>query len=90
MVGIEMLESIFKEQLCRNAARINFLVCFIIALLRVRTVSLTEIATAFPGRAKKESKYKRLRRFFRSFDVDFQTWRNFLHACLLSETCSGF
>jgi len=81
MVGIESLETIFREQLCRNAARINFLVCFIIALLRVRTVNLAEIATAFPGRAKKDSEYKRLRRFFRSFGVDFSDTAKLL-ACL--------
>lgn len=71
MVGTEMLEAIFKEHLCWNAARINFLICFVIGLLKVRTVNLAEIAAAFPGMAKKDSKYKRLQRFFRLFDVDF-------------------
>jgi len=43
-----------------------------LALLKVRTVCLTDLATAFTGKAKKESKYKRLQRFFRSFEIDFR------------------
>jgi hypothetical protein len=48
-----------------------FLVAFITALVKVRSANLTEIATAFTGKAKTASKYKRIQRFFRSFEVDF-------------------
>lgn len=81
MFGTEMLEAIFKEQLGWNAARINFLVCFVIGLLRVRTVNLAEIAAAFPGSSEKDSKYKRMQRFFRSFEIDFSDAAKLL-ACL--------
>ena len=40
------------------------------ALLKVCSVNLAELATGFSGEAKVESHYKRLQRFFRSFEVD--------------------
>ena len=44
---------------------------FITALVKVRSANLTEIATAFTGKAKTASKYKRIQRFFSSFEIDF-------------------
>lgn len=44
---------------------------FITALVKVRSANLTEIATAFAGKAKTASKYKRIQRFFRGFEFDF-------------------
>ena len=41
---------------------------FIVALLKIRSVNLTKIAVAMPGRAKTDSKYKRLQRFFAKFE----------------------
>ena len=41
------------------------------ALLRTRTVNLSELAVAFPGRAQPDSHYKRQQRFFRSFELDY-------------------
>ncbi|MFN9885242.1 MAG: IS4 family transposase, partial [Pseudanabaena sp.] len=46
---------------------------FLIALMRVKTVNLDEIATGFRGEAKVESHYKRLQRFFREFEVDYES-----------------
>jgi len=71
MTEIEIIKRAFKDHLKWNAARIDFLANFLIALLKVRSVNLVEIATAFSRKAKKESNYKRLQRFFRSFPVDF-------------------
>ena len=71
MVQIKELEKILKGQLDWHGARINFLALFIIALIRVKTVNLVEIATGFIGNAQVTSHYKRLQRFFRSFEIDF-------------------
>jgi hypothetical protein len=60
MTEVKMLETVLKKHLNLNAARMNFLANFIIVLLKVRTVNLTEIAVAFWGKAKKDSHYKRL------------------------------
>ena len=37
----------------------------------MKTVNLTELALGFEGTAKADSKYKRLQRFFRGFDLDY-------------------
>ena len=70
MMEVAMVQAVFMEVLSWNRARINFLSNFLIALLKVKTVNLVEIATAFSGRAKKDSKYRRIKRFFQSFPVD--------------------
>jgi len=68
MKQIAKLTKIFNSELGWNKARADLLSCFIVALLKVRTVCLTKIAVAMPGKAKTESKYKRLQRFFAGFD----------------------
>jgi hypothetical protein len=50
-----------------HGARITFVAQFLVALIRVRTVNLTEIATAFCGDAKVASHYRRIQRFFQEF-----------------------
>lgn len=52
-----------------NRARMTFLAQFIVAVIRVRTVNLSEIATAFCGSAKPASHYRRIQRFFKDFTV---------------------
>ncbi len=56
-----------------NKARLNLLANIIIALLKTRTVCLVDIATALKGRAKQDSRYKQLQRFFRFFDMDMNS-----------------
>ena len=56
--------------LFRYGARLGFLALFLIALLRVKTINLTELATGFRSKAQTNSSYKRLQRFFRDFDLD--------------------
>jgi len=68
MRKIAKLTKIFNSELCWNKARADLLSCFIVALLKVRTVCLTKIAVAMPGKAKTRSKYKRLQRFFAGYD----------------------
>lgn len=67
------LSDILRNNLNWNKARIDLLANMIIALIKVRTVCLTEIATALSGKAKKDSKYKRLQRFFHFFPMDFES-----------------
>lgn len=64
------LRAALAEHLPWHGARIGFLAQFLLALLKVRSVSLAELATGFGGQAKVESHYKRLQRFFRSFALD--------------------
>jgi Transposase DDE domain len=71
MSNIRPLEQALATNLSLNKARIKFLACFLIAILQVKTVNLTEIATAFSGTAKEQSNYKRLQRFFRLFELPY-------------------
>jgi len=44
---------------------------YLLALIKVKTVNLRELAVGFGGKALKESNYKRLQRFFRVFELDY-------------------
>lgn len=65
------LSQILKPHFPWHGSRVNFLAAFIIALFQVRTVNLTELSVAFSGKSKTSSKYKRLQRFFRSFELHY-------------------
>jgi hypothetical protein len=54
-----------------NLARAKCGAAIIVGLIKVRTVNLTELATAVPGHAKVDSKYKRLQRFFKEVPLNF-------------------
>lgn len=71
MDQITRMCQILQSQLGWHGARIAFLASFLVALFRVKTVNLAEVATGFPGSAKPESHYKRLQRFFREFKFDY-------------------
>jgi hypothetical protein len=71
MADMRLLERTLSENVAWNKARINFLARFIVALIEVRTVNLSEIANVFMGRAKRESHYKRVQRFLRFFELPY-------------------
>jgi hypothetical protein len=65
------LKQSLKPHLRWHGARISFLALFLLALIKVKTVNLSELALGFGGKALKESNYKRLQRFFRGFELDY-------------------
>lgn len=71
MNQVNLLRQTLKPLLGWHGARLSFLALFIIALLRVKTVNLVELATGFRNHAKIDSNFKRLQRFFRDFDLDY-------------------
>lgn len=71
MNQINLLRQTLKPHLGWHGARLSFLALFLIALLRVKTINLTELATGFRSQAQTDSSYKRLQRFFRDFDLDY-------------------
>lgn len=71
MNQVILLRQTLKPLLGWHGARLNFLALFLIALLRVKTVNLAEIATGFRSQAKTDSNYKRLQRFFSKFALDY-------------------
>ncbi len=66
------------EYLPGHGARIGFLAQFLLALFKGRSVNLAELATGFGGTARVDSHYKRLQRFFRSFEIDPDSWARLL------------
>ena len=71
MNQVSLLRQTLKPLLGWHGARLSFLALFLIALLRVKTVNLVELATGFRSNAKTESSHKRLQRFFRDFDLNY-------------------
>jgi len=67
---VHELKAVLAEHLPWHGARIGFLAQFLLALFKVRSVNLAELATGFGGQAQVDSHYKRLQRFFRSFEID--------------------
>ena len=65
------LKKALQPHLGWHGARVSFLALFLLALLKVKTVNLSELALGFEGLAKPESNYKRLQRFFRFFGVEY-------------------
>ncbi len=68
---INLLRQTLKPHLQWHGARLNFLALFLIALFRVKTVNLCDLATGFISNAKTDSNYKRLQRFLREFEFDY-------------------
>jgi hypothetical protein len=70
MKHVSELQSTLSHFLDWNKARLNCLAQIIQALFVVRTVNLTQVATAFRTDAKEESSYRRVCRFFTDFSFD--------------------
>lgn len=74
---INELRGILNGYFCWNKARMECFVGMLIALIKVRTVNLNELACGFSSHAQQESRYKRIKRFFKEFTLDFSqvaTW----------------
>ena len=67
---VRELKAVLAEYLPWHGARIGFLAQFLLALLKVRSVNLAELATGFGGQAQVDSHSKRLQRFFGAFEID--------------------
>lgn len=70
MKQIDELRKTLNKYLDWNKARLTCFCQIVLALFMVRSVNLTQIATAFQGKASLDSHYKRLQRFFRGFSFD--------------------
>lgn len=72
MNHLALLTSLLFQVFGWHLARAKCGAAIIEALIKVRTVNLTDLATALPGKAKVDSKYKRLQRFFKEVSLDFR------------------
>jgi len=76
--AIKQLKEELSKHLNWHGARIDFLARVLLALITVQTVNLSKIANAFGGYVKPESAYKRLQRFFKDFELDYEVTAKFL------------
>jgi len=67
------LFEILQDHLPWHKARVKFVACFLIALIRVRSVNFTQLALALNPAVLPDSNYRRLQRFFKGFDLDQET-----------------
>lgn len=71
MNQVTQLRQVLQPHLKWHGARLAFVALFLIALFRVKTVDLSELASAFCGKARIDSHYKRVQRFLSEFDLDY-------------------
>jgi hypothetical protein len=71
MEQISLIRQTLQPHLDWHGARLTFLALFLVALFRVKTVNLSELAIAFVGKAQTQSHLKRLQRFFSTFELDY-------------------
>ena len=72
MNEITRIQAALRPHLPWHGARLTFVALFLVAIFRVETVNLDRLASVFANRAESASSHKRLTRFFRSFEVDFE------------------
>ncbi|HDX1257690.1 TPA: IS4 family transposase, partial [Legionella pneumophila] len=72
-MSITELADILNGYFSWNKSRIECFATILISLIKVRTVNLTEIACGFSSPAKQDSRYTRIKRFFREFKIDFSS-----------------
>jgi hypothetical protein len=71
MADIRLLERTLASNVAWNKARINFVAKFLVALIQVKSVNLSEVASVFAGSAERASHYKRAQRFLRFFELSY-------------------
>jgi Transposase DDE domain len=71
MADIRLLERTLASNVAWNKARINFVAKFLVALIQVKSVNLSEVASVFAGSAESASHYKRAQRFLRFFELSY-------------------
>ena len=65
-----MLQEQLSNILNWNKARVTFLAGMLLALLKVKTVNLAELARAFMSEAEEKSRYRRIQRFLKGYKMD--------------------
>ena len=77
------LALILNEHFNWHKSRMCCFVGMLLSLVKVRTVNLTELACGFTSTAQLDSRYKRIKRFFKEFNIEYSV--ECLFACLKSK-----
>ncbi len=81
MRDVNSLAEELKGVFCWHQARVVLLAQFMMALVKVRSSNLARVAQVFSGKAETASNYKRLQRFLRGFDLDYNQCARVLARC---------
>ena len=76
------LDELLQTRFSWNKSRIRFVSMFIISLIKVKTVNLTQIALSLNPHARAESNYRRSQRFLADFEFDFASIATFMLSLL--------
>jgi hypothetical protein len=97
MQQIDELTKLLNSYFEWNKARMDCFVGMLIALIKLRCINLNELMTAFPSRAKPESRYRRIQRFLSDYTLNFDRvawfimrWFDFLendYYLVMDRTC---
>lgn len=71
MKNISELKGILGQHLVWHKSRVDFFARALIGFLLARSINFKEIAIFMPSSALLESRYKRIQRFFRDFEINF-------------------
>lgn len=78
MNHITKLQNILQQHFRCNNARIKLISSFIVSLIRVKTIKLTDISLDINHRVKNCSNYRRIQRFFSEFVMDYDVISRFV------------
>ena len=80
MKYISELREILGKEFNWHKSRLDCFAQMLLALFVVRSVNLSEIAVAIQGEVLIESRYKRVKRFFSGFELDFTCISRWIYA----------
>ena len=67
------LEQILVQYFQSSKNRIDFIAKFVMSLIQVKSVVLSDIASSLNGAYSKETNYQRIQRFMRGYSFDCKT-----------------
>lgn len=85
MKYISELRVILGQQMDWHKSRLDCFTQMLLALFTVRSVNLSEIAVAMQDKTHKESREKRVYRFFRYFELNYECIAKWLYYLMFSE-----
>lgn len=86
MDALSELVTSLKGSFKWNKARLFCFAGILLALISVRTINLREVAVAFASNALLDSRYKRLKRFFAFFKMDYTAIARWIFGLYFSST----
>lgn len=71
MNHINKIQKILQPYFKCDERRLKFISSFVVSLVRARTVVLSSLSLILNSKAKANSNYRRIQRFFRDFEIDY-------------------